>query len=92
MDIRVFLLDDHEIVRNGIRTLLEGTDDITVVGEAARVAEAQARIPLLRPHVAILDVRLPDGSGIEVCLDLRSQDPEIACLTPWQALVSLAAS
>jgi len=62
VDIRVFLLDDHEIVRNGIRTLLEGTDDITVVGKAATVAEAQARIPPLRPDVAILDVRLPDGS------------------------------
>ena len=80
MDIRVFLLDDHEIVRKGIRTLIEDTDDLTVVGEAATVAEAQARIPPLRPHVAILDVRLPDGSGIEVCREVRSQHPEIACL------------
>ena len=80
MDIRVFLLDDHEIVRNGIRGLLEANDDITVVGEAATVAEAQTRIPPLRPHVAILDVRLPDGSGIEACREVRSQHPEIACL------------
>ena len=80
MDIRVFLLDDHEVVRNGIRALLEAEDDITVVGEAATVAEAQARIPPIRPHVAILDVRLPDGSGIEVCREVRSQHPEIACL------------
>jgi two-component system response regulator DevR len=80
VDIRVFLLDDHEIVRTGIRALLEDADNITVVGEAATVAEAQARIPPLRPHVAILDVRLPDGSGIEVCREVRSQHPEIACL------------
>ena len=80
MDIRVFLLDDHEIVRSGIRSLLEANDGIIVVGEAATVADAQARIPPLRPDVAILDVRLPDGSGIEVCREVRSQHPEIACL------------
>jgi len=80
VDIRVFLLDDHEIVRSGIRSLLEANDGIIVVGEAATVADAQARIPPLRPDVAILDVRLPDGSGIEVCREVRSQHPEIACL------------
>ena len=80
VEIRVFLVDDHEIVRKGIRTLIEGTDDLAVVGEAATVAEAQARIPPLRPHVAILDVQLPDGSGIDVCREVRSQRREIACL------------
>ena len=80
MSIRVFLLDDHEIVRTGLRSLLEEADDITVVGEAATVAEALARIPPTRPNVGILDVRLPDGSGIEVCREIRSQAPEIACM------------
>lgn len=80
MSIRVFLLDDHEIVRTGLRSLLEEADDITVVGEAATVAEALARIPPTRPNVGILDVRLPDGSGIEVCREIRSQSPEIACM------------
>ncbi len=78
--IRVFLLDDHEIVREGVRTLLEGTDGIEVVGEAGTAAEAIARIPPTRPHVAILDVQLPDGSGVEVCRDVRSAHPEIKCL------------
>jgi two-component system response regulator DevR len=78
--IRVFLLDDHEIVRTGLRSLLEEADDITVVGEAATVAEALARIPPTRPNVGILDVRLPDGSGIEVCREIRSQAPEISCM------------
>jgi two-component system, NarL family, response regulator DevR len=80
MPIRVFLLDDHELVREGIRNLLEGDDDLEVVGEAATVADALARIPLARPDVAILDVRLQDGTGIEVCRELRSAMPELSCL------------
>ena len=78
--IRVFLLDDHEIVRTGLRSLLEAEDDFVVVGEASTAAEALARIPPTRPHVAILDVRLPDGSGIDVCRDIRSGEPDIACI------------
>ena len=80
MTIRVFLLDDHEMVREGIRNFLEIDDDIEVVGQAATVAEALTRIPLTRPDVAILDVRLDDGSGIEVCREIRSNYPEITCL------------
>jgi len=80
VSLRVFLLDDHEIVRTGLRSLLEATDDIVVVGEAGTVAEALARIPPTRPEVAILDVRLPDGSGVEVCREVRSRNPEIACV------------
>jgi two-component system response regulator DevR len=80
MAIRVFLLDDHEMVREGVRSLLESDDDIEVVGEGASVAEALARIPLVKPDVAILDVRLDDGSGIEVCREIRSSNPEIICL------------
>ena len=80
MSVRVFLLDDHEIVRTGLRSLLEATDDLVVVGEAATVAEALVRIPAARPDVAVLDVRLPDGSGVEVCREVRSQSPEIACV------------
>ena len=80
MTIRVFLLDDHELVRTGLRSLLEESEDIAVVGEAGTVAEALARIPPIHPDVAILDVRLPDGSGVEVCREIRSQMPEIACL------------
>jgi two-component system, NarL family, response regulator DevR len=76
----VFLLDDHEVVRSGLRGLLEVGGDIKVVGEAATVAEALARIPPTKPNVAVLDVRLPDGSGIEVCREIRSRWPEIACL------------
>lgn len=78
--IRVFLLDDHEMVREGVRSLLESDDDIEVVGEAASVAEALDRLALARPDVAILDVRLEDGSGIEVCREVRSAHPEITCL------------
>jgi two-component system response regulator DevR len=78
--IRVFLLDDHEIVRRGIADLLEADPGMTVVGEAGTAAEALARIPAARPHVALLDGRLPDGSGIDVCRDVRSAHPEIRCL------------
>ena len=80
MAIGVFLLDDHEVVRSGLRALLGTTDDLEVVGEAATVAEALVRIPSTKPRVAILDVRLPDGSGIEVCREVRSRYPEIVCL------------
>jgi DNA-binding NarL/FixJ family response regulator len=78
--IRVFLLDDHEIVRNGLRELLERDGDIEVVGESGLAEEAVRRIPALRPQVAVLDARLPDGSGIDVCRDVRSQDPTINAL------------
>ncbi len=78
--IRVFILDDHEIVRNGLRQTLERHEDIEVVGEAGLAAEALRRIAALRPTVAVLDGRLPDGSGIDVCREVRSQFPEIACL------------
>lgn len=80
MAIRVFLLDDHEVVRRGVRDLLEVEDDIEVVGEAGTAEEALTRIPVARPDVALLDVRLGDGSGIEVCRDIRSSHPEISCL------------
>src|ERR1700683_4729185 len=80
VSLRVFLLDDHEIVRAGLRSLLEETDDIIVVGEAGTVADALVRIPPARPDVAMLDVRLPDGSGVEVCREIRSSSPEIACV------------
>ncbi len=80
MTIRIFLLDDHEIVRRGLRELLETVDDFAVVGEAGTAAEARVRIPAVRPDVAIFDARLPDGSGIDVCRDVRSQDPSIAAL------------
>jgi len=79
--ISVFLLDDHEIVRRGIAQLLESEDDIEIVGEASSAAQALARVPALRPDVAILDVRLPDGDGVSVCRDLRSAvTPPPACL------------
>ncbi|MFE6648858.1 response regulator [Nocardioides sp. NPDC057772] len=78
--IRVFLLDDHEVIRRGIKDLLEDEDDIIVIGESGLAEEARRRIPALRPHVAILDGRLPDGSGIDVCRDVRSVDPSIAAL------------
>src|SRR3984957_2034975 len=76
----VFLLDDHEVVRTGLRVLLEAAPDIDVVGEAGTVADALARIPATKPNVAILDVRLPDGSGVEVCREIRSSSPDIACV------------
>src|SRR5260370_21773102 len=78
--IGVFLLDDHEVVRRGGRELLEAERDITVVGEAGTAAAALARIPALRPDVAVLDVRLPDGDGVSVCRDIRSSQPQVACL------------
>ncbi len=76
----MFLLDDHEIVREGVRALFEGADDMEVVGEAGTVAEALARIPPTHPDVAIHDVQHPDGSGVEVCRDVRSDNPGIRCL------------
>ncbi|GAA4711649.1 response regulator [Phytohabitans rumicis] len=75
--IRVFLLDDHEVVRRGLRELLEREADIEVVGESGSAQEAARRIPALRPDVAILDGRLPDGSGIDVCRDVRAVDSSI---------------
>jgi DNA-binding NarL/FixJ family response regulator len=78
--IRVYLLDDHEVVRQGLRALLEGTGDIEVVGESGSATEAASRIPALRPDVAVLDARLPDGSGIEVCRSIRAVDPSIGAL------------
>jgi len=78
--IRVFLLDDHEVVRQGLRALLESSGDIVVVGESGLAQEAAARIPALRPDVAVLDARLPDGSGIEVCRTVRAVDAAIRAL------------
>jgi DNA-binding NarL/FixJ family response regulator len=78
--IKVFLLDDHEIVRRGVKELLEAEPDISVIGEAGTASSALARIPALKPDVAVLDVRLPDGDGVSVCRDIRSQMPEVACL------------
>lgn len=78
--VTVFLLDDHEIVRRGLRELLEAEGDIKVVGEAATAVQALVRIPAARPKVAVLDARLPDGSGIDVCREIRSAHPEISCL------------
>ena len=80
MPLAVFLLDDHEVVRTGLRALLEAGDDITVVGEAGTVTDALTRIPAAKPDVAILDVRLPDGNGVEVCREVRSADPDIVCV------------
>jgi two-component system response regulator DevR len=78
--IRVFLLDDHEIVRRGLRDVLEANDDIDIVGEAGTAEEAYGRIPATRPDVAVLDVQLPDGNGVEVCREIRSAHPTIHCL------------
>jgi DNA-binding NarL/FixJ family response regulator len=78
--IRVFLLDDHEVVRRGVHEMLAGEPDIEVIGEAGTAADALVRIPATRPDVAVLDVRLPDGSGVEVCREIRSQNDEINCL------------
>ena len=78
--IKVFLLDDHEIVRRGVKDLLEAEPDIVVIGEAGTAQSALARIPALMPDVAVLDVRLPDGDGVTVCREIRSRMPEVACL------------
>ena len=78
--IRVFLLDDHEIVRRGLRDLLEATGTMEIVGEAGTAEEALRRIPATSPDVAVLDVRLPDGDGVSVCRELRAKDPSLKCL------------
>ena len=78
--ISVFLVDDHEVVRRGVRDLLEAEGDLQVVGEAATVGQALARIPAARPQVAVLDVRLPDGNGVALCRELRAGQPGLACL------------
>ncbi len=80
MTIKVFLLDDHEIVRRGVGDLLESSGEFTVVGEAATAEQALNRLPAAAPDIAILDVRLPDGNGIEVCREIRSAHPEVRCL------------
>lgn len=78
--ISVFLVDDHEVVRRGLADLLSGDPDLTVVGEAGSVSEAMARVPAVRPDVAVLDVRLPDGSGIDLCRDLLAAHDDLRCL------------
>ena len=80
MTLSLFLLDNHEVVRAGLRAMFDGTDDLVVTGEAATAEEALIRIPLVRPDVAVLDIRLPDGSGVEVCREIRSQWPAIVCV------------
>ena len=78
--LTVFLVDDHEVVRRGVGDLLDEEDDLSVIGQAGSVTEALARIPALRPDVAVLDMRLPDGNGVELCRELRSRLPELNCL------------
>ncbi|GAA2230259.1 response regulator transcription factor [Promicromonospora sukumoe] len=80
MDVRVFLVDDHEVVRRGVADLLESEPGVSVVGEAGTAREALARVPAAEPDVVVLDVRLPDGDGVTVCRDLRSRMPDLACL------------
>ena len=80
MTIRVFLADDHEVVRRGVRDLIDHEDDMSVVGEASNASEAMTRIPLCTPHVAVLDVRLGEDSGIEVAREVRSAHPDVRCL------------
>lgn len=77
---RVFLVDDHEVVRRGLREIIDAEDDLSVVGEAETAALALARIPPVAPDLVVLDVRLPDGDGVEVCREVRSEHPEIACV------------
>ncbi|GAA5162237.1 response regulator transcription factor [Pseudonocardia eucalypti] len=78
--LKVFLVDDHEVVRRGVADLIDAEEDLSVIGEASSVSEALARIPALRPDVVVLDVRLPDGNGVELCRELRSRLPELNCL------------
>ena len=78
--VRIFLVDDHEVVRRGVRDLLEAEPGLLVVGEASSAEQALVRVPALRPQVAVLDVRLPDGNGVAVCRELRSRMPDLACL------------
>ncbi|WP_078284461.1 response regulator transcription factor [Mycobacteroides chelonae] len=78
--ITVFLVDDHEVVRRGLADLLEEEEDFSVIGQASSVAEAMARIPALQPDIAVLDIRLPDGNGVELCRELRSKLPNLNCL------------
>jgi DNA-binding NarL/FixJ family response regulator len=78
--VRVFLVDDHEVVRRGVAEVLEDDPGITVVGEAASVAEALARVPAVRPDVVVIDMRLPDGDGADLCAQLRTRDPRVRCL------------
>jgi DNA-binding NarL/FixJ family response regulator len=78
--LEVFLVDDHELVRRGVADLLEEEDDLRVIGEASSVAEALARVPAARPDIALLDIRLPDGNGVELCRELRSLIPDLNCL------------
>jgi DNA-binding NarL/FixJ family response regulator len=78
--LTVFLVDDHEVVRRGVAEMLDEEDDLTVVGQASSVSEALARVPALRPDLIVLDVRLPDGNGVELCRELRSKLPELNCL------------
>lgn len=80
MSVRVFLLDDHEVVRRGLSELISLEPDLEVVGEAGTAEEALRRVPAVRPDVAVLDVQLPDGDGVEVCREIRSANPELACL------------
>jgi DNA-binding NarL/FixJ family response regulator len=78
--VKVFLVDDHEVVRRGVAELLEADPGISVVGEASNVREALARVPAAAPDVAVLDVRLPDGDGVTLCRDLRNDNPQLVCL------------
>jgi two-component system, NarL family, response regulator DevR len=78
--VRVFLVDDHEVVRRGLAELLSAEDDIEIVGDAGTAGMALAGIARTKPTVAVLDVRLPDGNGVEVCREVRARDPEVACL------------
>lgn len=80
MTTRVFVVDDHDVIRRGIAALVDAEQDLELVGEAGSVAEALAWVPKRNPQVAVLDVRLPDGNGVELCRELRSQMPELRCL------------